>query len=104
MDCIENRDSHNHIYVKFTNCISVGEDLPNVQLSIDNYVYTLPPSFYAYEAYNNTCDLLWDYDDTDNNNLGSKWILGTPFMNLFYSVYDMKRNQVGLVPSIYVNN
>jgi len=102
MDCL---DSGNAII--FTNCVSVGKDsnLPNVQLSIDQYLYTLPPSFYASFAnsmgtQSNTCMLLWDYESTEND----KWILGTPFLNLFYQVYDMRRNQVGLVPSIYANN
>ena len=65
-------------------------------------MYTLPPSFYASYATSmgNTCMLLWDYGFNEHE----KWILGTPFLNLFYQVYDMDRNQVGLVPSIYVNN
>ena len=29
------------------------------------------------------------------------WILGGAFLNDFYQIYDMKRNQVGLVPSKY---
>jgi hypothetical protein len=33
-----------------------------------------------------------------------EWILGLPFLNDFYQVYDMKRNQIGLVPSKYTNN
>ena len=30
-------------------------------------------------------------------------IIGAPFLDDFYQVYDLQRNQVGLVPSIYVN-
>ena len=32
------------------------------------------------------------------------WILGTPFLNDFYEVYDLKRNQVGLAPSKYTQD
>ncbi len=35
----------------------------------------------------------------DNNAI----IIGAPFLNDFYQVYDLQRNQVGLVPSIFVN-
>ena len=106
MDCL-NSGYRNALLL--TNCVSVGKDsnLPNVQLFIGQYLYTLPPSFYASfvksnddKSMGNTCVLLWDYSSKEND----KWLLGTPFLNLFYQVYDMKRNQVGLVPSIYVNN
>ena len=30
-------------------------------------------------------------------------MLGSPFLNDYYQVYDMTRNQIGLVPSSYVN-
>ena len=33
-----------------------------------------------------------------------EWILGAPFLNDFYQVYDLDRNQMGLVPNIYVND
>jgi hypothetical protein len=99
MDCLASGNA-----ILLTNCGSVGKDsnLPNVQLFIDQYMYTLPPSFYASftNSMGNTCMLLWDYSSKEND----KWILGTPFLNLFYQVYDMRRNQVGLVPSIYLNN
>lgn len=33
-----------------------------------------------------------------------RWILGAPFLSDFYQVYDLQRNQVGLVPSKYINS
>jgi hypothetical protein len=30
-------------------------------------------------------------------------VLGSPFLNDYYQVYDIQRNQIGLVPSIYAN-
>ena len=87
MDCIDTEKS-----VEFTNCLGVGKDsnLPNVQLYIDQYMYTLPPSFYARYSkdISDNCDFLFDYSYTSNN----RWIIGPPFLNLFYQVYDMKRN------------
>lgn len=32
-----------------------------------------------------------------------RWVLGSPFLNDYYQVYDMTRNQIGLVPSAYTN-
>lgn len=32
-----------------------------------------------------------------------RWVLGSPFLNDYYQVYDMTRNQIGLVPTVYVN-
>ena len=32
-----------------------------------------------------------------------RWVLGSPFLNDYYQVYDMTRNQIGLVPSVYTN-
>merc|ERR1711862_958734 len=32
-----------------------------------------------------------------------RWVLGSPFLNDYYQVYDMTRNQIGLVPSTYTN-
>ncbi len=31
-------------------------------------------------------------------------MLGSPFLNDYYQVYDMTRNQIGLVRSIYMTN
>ena len=31
-------------------------------------------------------------------------VLGSPFLNDYYQVYDMNRHQVGLVPSAFANN
>jgi hypothetical protein len=33
-----------------------------------------------------------------------QWILGAPFLSDYYQVYDIKRSQMGLVPSAYVND
>ena len=36
--------------------------------------------------------------------MGDKFILGMTFLNTFYQVYDMERNQIALVPNIYHND
>ena len=88
----------------FTNCVSVGSDsnLPHIELFINQFMYTLPPSFYARfnPQISPHCEFSFDYSAVSDN----RWVMGVPFLNNFYQVYDMKRSQVGFVPSIYVNN
>ena len=61
---------------------------------MDNIVYELPFENF-FEAMSEDDLKMRDYSN------GNKFILGMNFLNTFYQVYDMDRNQMALVPHIY---
>ena len=90
---------------------STYESLPDLQIQIDQYIYTMPRhTLFVYESFN--CYLLaigrdfgvqtsWTYEDGEMKQVKSPgiWILGNNFLHNYYSIYDLENSRVGLVPS-----
>jgi hypothetical protein len=90
--------------------------MPNLQMQVDSYIYYIRPANYlTLHAIGETRMVV---EEDEFSELGDKrvfatfrifptdekkWILGLPFLSDFYQVYETARNQVGLVPSKYVN-
>lgn len=102
-------------YVTIQGCSKkVQSGLPVINVQIDSYLYGIRPAVYT-RLYATKFLLIDEWDTGDNstsldlctfNMYGTnkkEWVLGSPFLNDFYQVYDLDRNQVGLVPSAYVN-
>ena len=71
-------------------------------MQIDSSNYLLPAELYVISKPGSTVCLVNIGVGFDDNN--AHWILGTPFLNYFYQVYDLERNQAGLAVSAYVTN
>ena len=80
---------------------SVIEQIPDIKLQIDSFEYVLrSEKFLTSKKIDNKEHCIFNMHGTTK----PIWILGTPFLNDFYQVYDLKRNQVGLAPSKYTQN
>lgn len=99
MECIA-QSSYSQVYI--TNCKDPQTGvthLPPISIQLDQHIYTINPSIYTQEMQASSSCIL------NIMNLGTdRWILGSPFLNQYYQVYDMARNQMGMVPNIHVNN
>lgn len=83
------------------NCQNLNE-VPYFKIQIEDYIYSLPGQLFLYKYNSSLCELLIKQDKSVNAT--NRWIMGTPFLNYFYQIYDLRNLQVGLVPNIYVNN
>lgn len=72
--------------------------MPPLKFQIDSHVYVTRPKQYFLQQ---EMDGQFFCTSTLVGTQEPEWILGSPFLNDYYQIYDMKRNQVGLVPSIY---
>ena len=76
----------------------VTANMPELTWQIGSYMYPMTSDQYLLvDTKRSQCafdDYTWEKPEM---------VLGTPFMNNYYQVYDVKRNQVGFVPSIYAN-
>lgn len=82
-------------YKRIVGCSQeIKQALPGIAIKLDSYNYHLKPDS-VYEHFGPSChiSLVASYK--------FETVLGTPFLNDYYQVYDMQRNQIGLVPSIY---
>lgn len=71
--------------------------MPDFKMHFDSYIYSIKADRYFYlNKEQKECQFLLSAT-TDQT------IFGTPFLNYYYQVYDLRRNQIGLVPSIYSN-
>ena len=73
------------------------KDMPKLRIQIDDYIYEIDATSYV-KRMGNFCviQLIGDPEE--------RWILGTPWLNNFYQVYSIDKNQIGLVPSIYAGD
>ena len=111
---------HSNGLVSIPNCdAKCLAAMPNLQLQVDSYTYYIRPANYITLHASGDSKALYEEDElSDQTEKGDKkvfatfrifptaekkWILGLPFLADFYQVYDIARNQVGLVPSRYVN-
>eukprot|EP00347_Sterkiella_histriomuscorum_P004811 403359005 len=77
----------------FTGCDD-SSVFPSIQVQIDEYIYEIPSSSYM-QNYQSACYPMLGVSKNDF------WILGVGFLTNYYQVYDMKRNQIGLVVNKY---
>ena len=87
-------------YYQIAGCSDeIRKQMPSITFQIGSYLYNLRPEKYTtYKQWTKSCTInLYGTND-------DKWVLGAPFLSDWYQVYDLKRSQMGLVPSIYVNN
>lgn len=89
-------------YQRITGCSKeVFDALPIFHLQLGSYMYMLQAQQYM--------DLVHGWHDGSVCTFAiygqkeKRWVLGSPFLNDYYQVYDMTRNQIGLVPSTYTN-
>jgi hypothetical protein len=68
--------------------------LPSLYFVIDKYEYSLPASFYVKKEEDRCVICVIPKD-------ASPWILGQLFLRRYYSYYNMRTRQIGLVESIY---
>jgi hypothetical protein len=76
---------------------------PDVNFSIGNTTFTLSVLQYliiSNDDDNHVCYTVFQGVNLHDNTGNLMWILGDYFLSRFYSVYDMKMNQVGLAKSI----
>ena len=90
-------------YQRITGCSeAVHNALPMIHLQLGSFMYKLTPEQYVDVQASSTEDesvcSFSIYGQKD-----ARWVLGSPFLNDFYQVYDLDRNQIGLVPSNYSN-
>jgi hypothetical protein len=66
----------------------------DIDLQIDDHVYAIPAVFF-----------ITSFEGICYNKIGVSadkfWVLGVVFLQGYYQVYDLKRNQVALAPNIY---
>ena len=75
----------------------VHANLPLMKVDLDGYMYEIPRESF-YQKSGSTCKpAIYAYKE-------DRIVLGSPFLNSYYQIYDMSRNQMALVPSIYMNN
>lgn len=89
------------------------DNLPDMKIQINQYIYTLPKKSYVLQQFN-VCYLLimaknfgstttYQFDpSTGKSTLVSSpgiWILGNNFLTNYYSIYDLENTRIGLVPS-----
>jgi Eukaryotic aspartyl protease len=76
----------------YLNCHKPVNDIfPPLVIQLNEHLYTLPASMYIIQD-SGAC---YHRIGVSKDNF---WTLGIAFLQGFYQVYDMKRNQVGLVP------
>ena len=99
LECYRDED---WAYIDNCNIKNLNTDLPDLKIQIDKYIYTIKPDQFVLPltGYGRVCYI----NIRDEGTESAHWILGSPFLNQYYQVYDMQRNQQGLVASIYENN
>lgn len=76
------------------NCGSVDQ-LPTVYFVLGNRRFGLKPEDYIIEDFGNRCIL--SFHSFMSSGIGrTTWILGFPFLQAYYSVYDAENGQIGL--------
>lgn len=86
-------------YQRIQGCTKdVYEALPIFHLQLGSYMYQIQPAQYVDRLTDRDLCVFAIYGQTEK-----RWVLGSPFLNDYYQVYDMTRNQIGLVPSAYTN-
>ena len=90
---------------------AVVNELPNIKFQFDAYNMDLRPKKYL--DYMEISRRMVDVNETATSGICSLNIypgapntgavIGTPFLNDYYQVYDQERNQMGLVPSVFTN-
>jgi hypothetical protein len=63
----------------------IKRDFPNIELQIDNVIYSLPMSYFFYQYSSSNWEL-------KNRSRGDVARLGVGFFKEYYTVYDMSRN------------
>ena len=78
----------------YTNCTNPSA-FNDLDLQIDDHVYAIPAVFF-----------ITSYEGICYNKIGLSadkfWVLGVVFLQAYYQVYDLERNQVTLAPNNYV--
>ena len=103
--------------IKITHCDQERcvPEMPKIDIRMDSYTYQMRPQNYLKVGQTSDMVVVYEEDEISEEisffctlrifpTLKKQWILGTPFLADFYQVYDLRRNQIGLVPSAYVNN
>ena len=90
---------------------AVVNEMPNIKFQFDVYNFDIRAKKYL--DYMEISRRMIDVNETANSGIcslniypgapNSGPVIGTPFLNDYYQVYDQTRNQIGLVPSIYTN-
>ena len=72
--------------------------LEPIQVKIDNVVYKIPFERFFKEINDDTMML-----ELNTHNKPDHIVFGIQFLNSFYQVHDLRRNQLALVPNIYTS-
>jgi hypothetical protein len=92
----------------------VVEEMPHIKFKFDQYNFDLRPKKYMdYMRVESMHTRMVDYNEDHPtgicslniypSTLATGAVIGTPFLDDYYQVYDQERSQIGLVPSIFTN-
>lgn len=74
------------------------DDLPNLNIFIDNNHYVLPKESYIHREFGFCYLLVIAKDFRPGGMFGrNMWILGNNFLSNYYSIYDLENQRIGLV-------
>ena len=76
------------------------DDLPNLNIFIDNNHFVLPKESYIHREFGFCYLLVIAKDFRPGRMFGrNMWILGNNFLTNYYSIYDLENQRIGLVES-----
>ena len=76
-------------------CESVVQKIQPIGFQLSDYVFELTPEEYLFKARKNTCFFVIHKTGTEGSD-SNMYMLGDLFLQHFYSVYDMDRDEVSL--------